>query len=148
MADTMNPKSRDATGTAWLRIVTLLAAAATGCSSTTMQSMNTVRDLGFNRYLNTLAANCRPLIIGIHDVGSWLEMRGSTSQNYAYFLSVTSRLYYGTMSRDEYRDGLNSFLGPGSSNAQAFACIFANLPAQGPTGGTGGSVGGVGGVGM
>ena len=148
MVDTMTPKSRDATGTAWPRIVLLLAAAATGCSSTTMQSMNTVRDLGFNGYLNTLAANCRPLVIGPYDVGSWLEMRGSTSQNYAYFLSVTSRLYYGTMSRDEYRDGLNSFLGPGSTNAQAFNCIFANLPAQLPTGGTGGSVGGVSGVGM
>ena len=49
------------------------------------------------------------------------------------------------MSRDEYRDGLNSFLGAGSTNAQSFACVFANLPAQRPTGG---SVGGVGGVGM
>ena len=148
MVDTMIPNSRHATGTAWPHIVMLLAAAATGCSSTTMQSMNAVRDLGFNGYLNTLATNCRPLVIGPYDVGSWLEMRGSNSQNYSYFLSVTSRLYYGTMTRDEYRDGLNSFLGPGSTNAQAFTCIFANLPAQRPTGGTGGSVGGVSGVGM
>jgi len=128
-------------------IVLLLAATATGCSSTTMNSMNAQRDLGFNGYLNTLATNCRPLVIGVHDVGSWLEMRGSTSQNYAYFLSVTSRLYYGTMSRDEYRAGLNSFLGPGSANAQAFNCIFANLPAQLPTGGSVGGVS-VGGAGM
>lgn len=148
MVDTMTPNSRDATGTAWPHIVILLAVAATGCSSTTMQSMNAERDLGFNGYLNTLTTNCRPLVIGAYDVGSWLEMRGSNSQNYTYFLSVTSRLYYGTMTRDEYRDGLNSFLGPGSTNAQAYACIFANLPAQRPTGGTGGSVGGVGGVGM
>jgi hypothetical protein len=148
MVDTMTPNSRNATGTAWPRIVILLAVAATGCSSTTMQNMKTERDLGFNGYLNTLATNCRPLVIGPYDVGSWLEMRGSDSQNYSYFLSVTSRLYYGTMTRDEYRDGLNSFLGPGSANAQAYACIFANLPAQRPTGGTGGSVGGVRGVGM
>ena len=59
MVDAMTPKSRDATGTAWPHIVLLLAAAATGCSSTTMQSMNTVRDLGFNGYLNTLATNCQ-----------------------------------------------------------------------------------------
>ena len=147
MVDTMTPNSRHATGIAW-HIVILLAVAATGCSPTTMQSMNTVRDMGFNGYLNTLATSCRPLVIGPYDVGSWLEMRGSDSQNYSYFLSVTSRLYYGTMSRDEYRDGLNSFLGPGSQNAQAYTCIFANLPAQRPTSGTGGSVGGVSGVGM
>ena len=129
MVDTMTPKSRDATGTAWPRIVVLLAAAATGCSSTTMNSMNSERDLGFNGYLNTLATNCRPLVIGPYDVGSWLEMRGSNSQNnYTYFLSVTSRLYYGTMSPDEYRSGLNGFLGPGSANAQSFACIIGNLP--------------------
>ena len=58
-------------------------------------------------------------------------MQGSTDPNYSYFLDMTSRLYYGTVSPDDYREGLTAFIGPGSTNAQSFACITGNLPQGG-----------------
>jgi hypothetical protein len=82
-------------------------------------------------------SSCRPLVIGPYDVGGWLMMRGSDDSNYNYFFNMTSRLYYGSVSQAEYQEGVASFLGPGSTNAQAFACIFANLPSQRPPAGAG-----------
>ena len=112
----------------------LLAIVAVACAP---DSVSNRQATGFNGYLNTLATSCRPLVIGPYDVGGWLMMRGSDDSNYNYFFNMTSRLYYGSVSQAEYQDGVGSFLGPGSTNAQAFACIFANLPSQRPPGGAG-----------
>jgi hypothetical protein len=120
---------------AGLRAAVMLAAAGlTGCAP---DSVSNRQATGFNSYLDTLTTSCRSLVIGSSDVGSWLMMRGSTDPNYSYFLDMTSKLYYGTVSPDAYRNGLTGFLGPGSSNAQSFACIFSNLPAQRQPGGQG-----------
>ena len=105
----------------------LLAMASAGCAPDTVSNRQAT---GFNGYLDTLVNSCRPLVIGPYDVGSWLMMRGSNDPNYSYFLDMTSKLYYGTVSQAEYREGVSSFLGPGSTNAQSFACIVANLPGQ------------------
>jgi len=112
----------------------LLAIVAVACAP---DSVSNRQATGFNGYLNTLATSCRPLVIGPYDVGGWLMMRGSDDSNYNYFFNMTSRLYYGSVSQAEYQEGVASFLGPGSTNAQAFACIFANLPSQHPPGGAG-----------
>ena len=112
----------------------LLVTSLAGCAP---DSVSNRQATGFNGYLNTLAASCRPLVIGSSDVGDWLLNRGSSDSNYSYFIDMTSRLYYGTVSADAYRDGLTGFLGPGTTNAQAFACIFANLPTQQRPGGAG-----------
>ena len=112
----------------------LLAIVAVACAP---DSVSNRQATGFNGYLNTLATSCRPLVIGPYDVGGWLMMRGSDDPNYNYFFNMTSRLYYGSVSQGDYQDGVTSFLGPGSTNAQAFACIFANLPSQRPPAGAG-----------
>lgn len=109
------------------------------CTALTACAPDSVRHYqatGYNAYLNTLAAKCNPLMIGMSDVGSWLQNQGSgsTDANYSYFLDQTSRLYYGTISADAYQSSLTGFMGPGSSNAASFACIFGNLPAQRPSG--------------
>ena len=112
----------------------LLAIVAVACAP---DSVSNRQATGFNGYLNTLATSCRPLVIGPYAVGGWLMMRGSDDSNYNYFFNMTSRLYYGSVSQAEYQEGVASFLGPGSTNAQAFACIFANLPSQRPPAGAG-----------
>jgi hypothetical protein len=112
----------------------LLAIAAVGCAP---DSVTNRQATGFNGYLDTLANDCRPLVIGPYNVGGWLTMRGSDDPNYNYFFNMTSRLYYGTVSQAEYQEGVGSFLGPGSTNGQAFACIFANLTSQRPPAGAG-----------
>jgi len=114
--------------------LSLLAIAAVGCAP---DSVTNRQATGFNGYLDALTNNCKPLVIGPYNVGGWLTMRGSDDANYNYFFNMTSRLYYGSVSQPEYQDGVGSFLGPGSTNAQAFACIFANLPSQRPPGGAG-----------
>ncbi len=95
-------------------------------------ALNNRQATGFNAYLDTIATRCRPLMIGSADVGEWLRYPATNDTNYSYFLDMTSRLYYGTVARDAYIDGLTGFLGPGTSNATSFACIFRNLPPQGP----------------
>ena len=115
----------------WLSLLSIAA----GCAPDTVSNRQAT---GFNGYLNTLAYSCRPLVIGPYDVGSWLMMRGSDDPNYSYFLDMTSKLYYGTVSQADYREGLIGFLGAGSTNAQSFACIFANLPSAKPPGTGGG----------
>ncbi len=112
-----------------------VAIAAAGCAP---DSVTNRQATGFNGYLDTLATSCRPLVIGPYDVGGWLTMRGSNDPNYPYFFDMTSKLYYGTVSQSEYREGLTGFLGPGSTNGQSFACIFANLPGSRPPGSGGG----------
>ena len=109
----------------------LLAVVVAGCAP---DAMNNRQATGFNGYLSTLATTCRPLVIGSTDVGQWLINQGSSDPNYSYFLDMTSRLYYGTVSPAAYRDGLTAFIGQGSTNAQAFACIFGNLPQSTPAG--------------
>jgi hypothetical protein len=107
-----------------------LGIAAAGCAP---DALNNRQATGFNAYLDTIATNCRPLMIGGSNIAEWLRTPGSNDPNYMYFLDMTSRLYYGDVSRDTYRDGITGFLGPGSTNAQSFACIFRNLPAQPPS---------------
>jgi hypothetical protein len=100
--------------------------AVAGCAPDALTNRDAT---GFNAYLQTVATSCRPLMIGSNDVGEWLRYPNSSDPNYLYFLDMTSRLYYGTVQRDAYRDGITGFLGPGTSNATSFACIFRNLPA-------------------
>ena len=102
-----------------------LGIAVAGCAP---DALNNRQATGFNAYLDAIVTHCRPLMIGSSDIGEWLRNPGSNDPNYSYFLDMTSRLYYGTVSRDAYRDGITGFLGPGSTNAQSFACIFRNLP--------------------
>ena len=126
---------RSKTGARLRVALLLLAIASAGCAPDAVTNRQAT---GFNGYLDTLANTCRPLVIGPYDVGSWLMMRGSSDPNYSYFFDMTSKLYYGTVSQSDYREGVTGFLGPGSTNAQSFACIFANLPGARPPGSGGG----------
>jgi hypothetical protein len=111
--------------TAWLACAVLAACAP--------DSMRNYQATGYNAYLNTIATACNPLMLGINNVSEWLQNQGSNDPNYAYFLDQTSRLYYGTISADMYRQSITGFFGPGSSNEGSFACMFRNLPGQRPS---------------
>ncbi len=84
----------------------------------------------YNAFLQRIAADCRPLIIGSDDIGQAIVFNGLGAQpeNYNNFLGKTSALYAGSISRDLYVGSLTSFLGGGSYNARSFDCIFAHLP--------------------
>ena len=95
-----------------------------GCASTPAQS-------GYQAFLQKIAVECRPLIIGADDMGQAIIYNGlgAVPVNYNNFLSMTSALYSGSITPDTYRASLDSFVGSGSQNRRSFDCVIGHLPA-------------------
>lgn len=91
---------------------------------------------GFNAFLQKIAADCKPLIIGSDNIGQAIVFNGLGAQpeHFNSFLAKTDALYHGGISQQVYRDSLTAFVGTGSYNARSFDCIVAHLPAS-PTAG-------------
>lgn len=103
--------------------VVTLALATASCATNSQES-------GFNAFLQTIAADCKPLIIGSDNIGQAIVFNGLGAQpeNYNNFLGQTKALYNGSIPATAYRNALNSFLGGGSYNDRSFDCIVAHLP--------------------
>ena len=114
--------------TAWRIVLAVLATpvAVGGCASTGSS------DDGYNAFLQAIAVQCKPLIIGNDDIGQAIQFNGlgAKPENYNNFLAKTSALYAGGISPTLYRDSLTSFLGGGSYNKASFDCIIARVPAR------------------
>ena len=108
----------------WASAVVVAALAA--CAPDAMRNYQAT---GFNGYLNTLKSACPNLRVGASDIGLSLQYGGGTN-DYDYWLDMTSRLYYRRVSPDEYRSAVAAQLGASSANAAAFDCIIGNLPEQ------------------
>jgi hypothetical protein len=104
----------------------LAVAALGGCAPDAMRNYQAT---GFNGYLDTLKRACPNMRIGSNDIGQWLQYGGGTD-NYSYWLDMTSRMYYRRITVAEYRTSVAAQLGGGPADAGAFACIIENLPAQ------------------
>ena len=94
-----------------------------GCAP---DAMNNRAATGFNGYLNTIGRDCSPLLLGGQEMSEALQT-GAGDNNYNYWLDVTSKLYYGTMSPAGYREALTAFFGAGYD--RAIECTIAKLPA-------------------
>jgi hypothetical protein len=88
---------------------------------------------GYSAFLNRIATECKPLIIGSDDIGQAIVFNGlgAIPENYNNFLGKTSALYNGAITAQLYRDSLTSFIGSGTSNQRSFDCIVAHLPEHG-----------------
>ena len=86
---------------------------------------------GYNAFLERIAAECKPLIIGSDNIGQAIAQNGlgAIPENYNNFLGKTRALYAGAISSQIYRDSLTSFVGGGTYNQRSFDCIVARLPA-------------------
>lgn len=86
----------------------------------------------YNAFLEKIAADCKPLIIGDDNIGQAIVFNGlgSTPEHYNTFLGQTSALYYGSIPPDVYRSSLTSFVGSGTYNARSLDCIVAHLPGK------------------
>ena len=91
----------------------------------------------YDAFLQRIAADCKPLIIGSDNMGEAITFNGvgALPVNYTNFLTKTEALYRGGISPQIYRDSLTAFVGTGSYNARSFDCIVAHLP-SGASGGT------------
>ncbi len=107
-------------------VVVAGALVAGGCASAPQRD-------AYTAFLQKIAAECKPLIIGSDDIGQAIVFNGlgAVPENYNNFLGKTAALYAGSISRDLYRDTLTSSLGGGSYNARSFDCIFTHLPPAG-----------------
>ncbi len=85
----------------------------------------------YQAFLQKIAADCKPLIIGNDDIGQAIVFNGlgAVPENYNNFLGKTSALYAGSISPAIYQASLTSFIGSGSYNQRSFDCIIAHLPA-------------------
>jgi hypothetical protein len=109
---------------AW-RVALLLAALVMGaCASGQGQ------DDGYNAFLQRIAAECKPMIIGSDNIGQAIVFNGlgAVPENYNNFLGRTRALYGGAISPQIYRDSLTTFLGSGTYNQRSFDCIIAHVP--------------------
>jgi hypothetical protein len=102
----------------------VLGAMVAGCASQSAQ------ESGYNAFLSTIAAECKPLIIGSDNIGQAIMLNGlgAEPEHYTNFLGQTSALYNGGLAPEVYRNSMNSFLGGGSYNDRSFQCIIAHLP--------------------
>jgi hypothetical protein len=91
---------------------------------------------GYNAFLQKIAADCKPLIIGSDDIGQAIVFNGlgAIPEHYSSFLAKTDALYSGGISQQIYRDSLTTFIGTGSYNQRSFDCIAAHLPGSSTTG--------------
>jgi len=118
MTTTKSTRSTQATA------ITLLAFAVMACGSNPDQSD------GFNPFLQTIATQCRPLIIGSDDMGQAITFNGlgAIPEHYNIFVNKTEALYRGGISPQIYQESLTAFVGAGSSNERSINCIVAHLP--------------------
>ena len=111
-------------------LAVLGAMLATGCAP---DSVRSVQATGFNAYIKQLPTSCKPLQIGSQDLSDQIAMNDMGSNDYNYFLDVTSKLYYNRMSQESYRQALVGFFGAGSYDNASFNCIFRTLPPDRPS---------------
>jgi hypothetical protein len=108
----------------------LLALALPGCAP---DAVKNIQATGFNAFLDRIAASCKPLRLGTFDAGSAIQRGGMLGDaDYAYFLDITSRLYYGRVSPDAYTSGITASFGPGGDTSRSLDCILGNLDANRP----------------
>ncbi|HEY6280772.1 MAG TPA: hypothetical protein VIW72_03130 [Burkholderiales bacterium] len=102
----------------------LLALAAVSCA------FNSPQETAYNAFLNRIAADCDPLIIGSDNLGQAIVNNGlgANNDNYTTFLRATEALYEGSMSPAVYRKSLSGDMGGGTYNEHSFNCIVAHLP--------------------
>jgi hypothetical protein len=104
------------------KIVTALAVASlAGCAAHPVA----IQD-DFNAFLYKLQAVCPFATVGASQMQNLV--------NNATFIDLTSRLYYGRITRDQYALGVSTnFLG--ANDAPAIQCVFDNFPAARPAAG-------------
>jgi hypothetical protein len=109
-----------------------LVAALGGCAPDAVTNKYAI---GFNAYLDQIAAVCKPLMIGQYDMTYRLQQKGIYGDDFNYFFDATSRLYYQRMTPADYRTAINGFFGGGRTTDAGIDCIIDNLPANRPAAG-------------
>ena len=103
-----------------------------GCAP---DSISNRQATGFNAYLDQVAVQCKPLMVGSYDMTYRLTNKGIYGDDFNYFFDLTSKLYYQRTTPEQYRSGINGFFGGGATTNGSIDCIIATLPAYRPKAG-------------
>jgi hypothetical protein len=112
---------------------TMMLAAIAALGGCAPDSVTNKSAIGFNAYLDLIAAACKPLMIGEYDMTYRLQQKGIYGDDFNYFFDATSRLYYQRITPADYRSAINGFFGAGATTNGGIDCIIDNLPANRPT---------------
>jgi hypothetical protein len=87
-------------------------------------------DAGYNAFLQKIAAECKPLVIGNDDFGQAIVFngQGAESNHWGIFLSRTQALYSGGMSAKEFHDSYSLGAEGGKYSDKSIQCIIAHVP--------------------
>ena len=99
-----------------------LIVALTGCGKEGFVRDSVVEDPAANAFLTQVGRECGNLNVGTGTINWLLE-----SQDDVYFVDLTSKLFFGDMSKAKYAEDINSFYPVGDSS-RAVQCIFQQLP--------------------
>jgi hypothetical protein len=89
-------------------------------------------DAGYNAFLQKIAADCKPLVIGNDDFGQAIVFNGQGAEpgHYGTFLDRTKALYSGGMSAKEFHDAYALGADGGKFSDKSIQCIIAHVPKQ------------------
>lgn len=108
-------------------IARLLAAGAVvvtvaGCGQNLIAPDSVVEGAGAEAFLDRIDKQCGQLHLGVRTINYVLNF----SDEDAYFIDITSKLYYGKISRSAYADDINGNYVTGG-NQPAIDCILSQL---------------------
>lgn len=107
-----------------------LASAVTGLVIVTACAVATAEDDGYNAFLQKIAADCKPLVIGNDNFGEAITFNGlgADSSNYSVFLTRTQALYNGGITPKTFHDSYALGESGGKFSDRAIECIIAHVP--------------------
>ena len=101
-----------------------------GCGGTLFAPDALVKDAGAQAYLDRISQECGKLTVGGHWISKLVDDANSVPQG-GYFLDVTSKLYFGRITPEQYATQLNAFF-PMGNNTAGIDCVVSKLPATRP----------------
>jgi hypothetical protein len=110
-------------------VILLVTALLAGCGTGLMALDPLVEDAGADAFLDRVAKQCTGKTIGRASLGTLIDDSQDVDQG-AYFVDLTTKLYFGKVTREDYKNSINAFF-PTGDNQAGLECIFANLGSGG-----------------
>lgn len=109
--------------------VPVLMAMLAGCGGGLMAPDPWGEDPGAEAFLDRVAKQCAREKVGASTLPELINDFQNSSQS-DYFIDLTTKLYFGKVSKAEYASDVNAFF-PGGDNQKGLDCIFARLEGAG-----------------
>ncbi len=101
-----------------------LALWISGCGTQGFAPDALVENPGAEAFLTQVGKACGDINLGAATIAYRLQ-----SQDDVYFVDETTKLWYGDISRAQYRDDISAFY-PAGDSPRAVDCVIRQLPAQ------------------